>query len=89
MGLHDFGELVLEICRVPVENRLGEEGDSLAVAYSSSILDGRANLTAVALGIHRALVDESIAFTTQLYRSATPFASYKPSSRNSARCSRG
>lgn len=74
MGLHgfSFGELVFNNCRVPVENRLGEEGDGLAVAYPSSILYGRANLTAVALGIHRALVEETIAFTTQLYRYGNP-----------------
>lgn len=49
MGLHgfSFGELVFENCRVPAANRLGEEGDGLAVAYSSSVLYGRANLTAV------------------------------------------
>ena len=72
MSLNGFGELVFENCRVPVENRLGEEGDGLAVAYSSSLLYGSANLTAVALGIHRALVNETVAFTTQLYRYGNP-----------------
>ena len=56
-GLHGFsyGELVFEDCRVPVGNRIGEEGRGLDVAYSSSTLYGRPNLTAVALGIHQAL----------------------------------
>jgi alkylation response protein AidB-like acyl-CoA dehydrogenase len=64
MGLHgfSFGELVFSGCRVPAANRLGREGDGLAVAYSSSILYGRANLTAVSLGIHQAIVDETVAF---------------------------
>ena len=74
MGLHgfSFGELVLDNCRVPAENMLGREGDGLAVAYSSSILYGRPNLTAVALGIHRALVEETITFATQQYRYGKP-----------------
>ncbi len=64
MGLHgfSFGELIFSDCRVPAANRLGSEGDGLAVAYSSSILYGRANLTAVSLGIHQAIVDETVAF---------------------------
>jgi acyl-CoA dehydrogenase len=64
MGLHgfSFGTIVLENCRVPVENRLGEEGAGLWVAYSSSTLYGRPNLAAVALGIHRAIVEDTIEF---------------------------
>lgn len=63
-GLHGFGfgELLFEDCRVPVENRLGEEGRGLDVAYSSSVLYGRPNLTAVALGIHRAIVEDTAQF---------------------------
>jgi acyl-CoA dehydrogenase len=57
-----FGELVLENCRVPAQNLLGVRGDGLDVAYSSSVLYGRPNLTAVALGIHQALVDETTAY---------------------------
>jgi acyl-CoA dehydrogenase len=70
MGLHgfSFGELIFDNCRVPAANLLGREGDGLSVAYSSSILYGRPNLTAVSLGIHQALVDETIAFTSQKYR---------------------
>lgn len=70
MGLHGFGfgELVFDNCRVPAKNMLGKEGDGLAVAYSSSILYGRPNLTAVALGIHRALVEETVAFAARQYR---------------------
>ena len=64
MGLHgfSFGEVIFDNCRIPVGNRLGAEGDGLAVAYSSSILYGRPNLTAVSLGIHGALVEETAAF---------------------------
>jgi len=74
MGLHgfSFGELVFEDCRVPASNMLGVEGDGLAVAYSSSVLYGRANLTAVSLGIHRALLEETTAFSTSRHRYGKP-----------------
>ncbi|MEY9968436.1 alkylation response protein AidB-like acyl-CoA dehydrogenase [Streptacidiphilus sp. MAP12-16] len=70
MGLHgfSFGELVFDNCRVPASNLLGTEGDGLAVAYSSSVLYGRANLTAVSLGIHRALLEETVGFSTERQR---------------------
>jgi acyl-CoA dehydrogenase len=63
-GLHGFsyGELLFEDCRVPVENRIGDEGQGLDVAYSSSTLYGRPNLTAVALGIHQAILDDTVGF---------------------------
>jgi alkylation response protein AidB-like acyl-CoA dehydrogenase len=74
MGLHgfSFGELIFENCRVPAENLLGEEGDGLAVSYSSSMVYGKANLTAVALGIHRAILDETVAFTKERRRYDAP-----------------
>jgi alkylation response protein AidB-like acyl-CoA dehydrogenase len=74
MGLHgfSFGELVFDNCRVPAANLLGAEGDGLAVAYSSSILYGRANLTAVSLGIHRALLEETTAFSAKQQRYGKP-----------------
>ncbi|MFF5264637.1 acyl-CoA dehydrogenase family protein [Actinomadura viridis] len=67
MGLHgfSFGELVLEECRVPAANLLGDIGDGLDIAYSSSILYGRPNLTAVALGLHQALVDQALAYVRE------------------------
>jgi alkylation response protein AidB-like acyl-CoA dehydrogenase len=70
MGLHgfSFGELIFDGCRVPAANRLGAEGDGLKVAYSSSVLYGRPNLTAVSLGIHQALVDATVAFTQRHVR---------------------
>jgi acyl-CoA dehydrogenase len=76
MGLHgfSFGELVFTNCRVPAASRLGAEGDGLAVAYSSSVLYGRANLTAVSLGIHQAIVDETVKFATGRPRHGKPIA---------------
>ena len=76
MGLHgfSFGELIFDHCRVPASSLLGTEGDGLAVAYSSSILYGRPNLTAVSLGIHRALAEETIAYASTRMRYGRPLA---------------
>ncbi|WP_406725743.1 acyl-CoA dehydrogenase family protein [Streptomyces sp. GD-15H] len=74
MGLHgfSFGELVFDNCRVPAGNLLGTEGQGLAVAYSSSILYGRPNLTAVSLGIHQAVFEETTALCTKRERYGAP-----------------
>ncbi|QNP66485.1 acyl-CoA dehydrogenase family protein [Streptomyces genisteinicus] len=74
MGLHGFGfgELHFDDCRVPASSLLGGEGDGLAVAYSSSVLYGRANLTAVSLGIHRAILEETIRFCEERRRYGKP-----------------
>ncbi|MDT9684603.1 acyl-CoA dehydrogenase family protein [Streptomyces sp. TRM76323] len=74
MGLHGFGfgELSFDGCRVPVANRLGEEGNGLAVAYSSSVLYGRANLTAVSLGLHQAILEETTRFCEERHRYGQP-----------------
>lgn len=76
MGLHgfSFGELRFDNCRVPAENLLGSEGDGLSVAYSSSVLYGRPNLTAVSLGIHQAILDETTAFCVERERYGEPLA---------------
>jgi acyl-CoA dehydrogenase len=74
MGLHgfSFGELIFNNCRVPAANLLGREGDGLMVAYSSSVLYGRPNLTAVSLGIHRALAEETVNFAARRMRYGKP-----------------
>lgn len=76
MGLHgfSFGELFFDNCRIPAANRLGDEGDGLGVAYSSSVLYGRANLTAVSLGIHQAILDATTAFCAERERYGAPLA---------------
>ncbi|MEV0701199.1 acyl-CoA dehydrogenase family protein [Saccharopolyspora sp. NPDC050389] len=56
------------------ENLLGEQGRGLDVAYSTSVLVGRLNLAAVALGIHRAVVDDTVTFTKSQRRYGKPLA---------------
>ncbi|GGS93404.1 acyl-CoA dehydrogenase [Streptomyces chromofuscus] len=74
LGLHgfSFGELHFEECRIPVTNRLGAEGDGRDIAYSSSVLYGRPNLTAVALGIHQAILEQTIKFASERVRYSGP-----------------
>jgi alkylation response protein AidB-like acyl-CoA dehydrogenase len=74
LGLHgfSFGELVFDNCRIPAKNRLGAEGDGMDVAYSSSILYGRPNLTAVALGLHEAILETTAAFCRERIRYGKP-----------------
>ncbi|MEU7161129.1 acyl-CoA dehydrogenase family protein [Streptomyces chrestomyceticus] len=74
MGLRGFGfgELLFDNCRVPAANLLGREGEGLAVAYSSSVLYGRPNLAAVALGIHQAIVEETVGFAADRRRYGQP-----------------
>lgn len=76
MGLSgfSFGELIFENCRVPAENLLGGEGDGLKVAYSSSVLYGRPNLAAVSLGIHQALVEQTVEFAQRRPRDGKPLS---------------
>ncbi|MFE4212264.1 acyl-CoA dehydrogenase family protein [Streptomyces sp. NPDC056844] len=58
LGLHGFsaGRLNLDHVRIPADHVIGETGQGLSVAQSSSILYGRPNLSAVSLGIHEAVV---------------------------------
>lgn len=76
LGLHgfSFGDLVMQDVRVPADNMIGGEGDGLDVAYSSSVLYGRPNLTAVALGLHQVLLEETVAFAKQRHRRGVPLA---------------
>ncbi|MEV4670865.1 acyl-CoA dehydrogenase family protein [Actinomadura sp. NPDC049382] len=76
LGLHgfSFGDLVMDDVRIPADNMIGREGDGLAVAYSSSILYGRPNLTAVALGIHQTLLEETVRFAKERRRRDEPLA---------------
>ncbi|MYR58058.1 acyl-CoA dehydrogenase [Streptomyces sp. SID625] len=66
LGLHGFsaGRLDLDRVRVPDDHVIGEVGQGYDVAQSSSILYGRLNIAALALGLHEAVVDTTTAFLT-------------------------
>jgi alkylation response protein AidB-like acyl-CoA dehydrogenase len=57
-------EIVFEDYQVPVENRLGEEGEGFKIAMS--VLDtGRIGIAAQALGIAEAAYEASLAYSTE------------------------
>ncbi|MFC8660618.1 acyl-CoA dehydrogenase family protein [Streptomyces sp. NPDC057199] len=76
MGLagFSFGTVVFEDVWVPKENLLGAVGDGRDVADSASVLNGRANLGAVSLGVHRATVEATLAFAAERRRYGRPLS---------------
>jgi alkylation response protein AidB-like acyl-CoA dehydrogenase len=64
MGLRGFScdQITLDRCRVPAANLIGEEGDGWLIAVAASLLAGRTNIGAVALGITQAACDAADAF---------------------------
>jgi alkylation response protein AidB-like acyl-CoA dehydrogenase len=58
MGMHadPTGELIFEDCRVPVANRLGEEGVGMKIALSS-LNGGRINIGASSVGLAHAALE--------------------------------
>ena len=76
IGFHGFSadELVLDNVRVPASHRLGAEGDGYKIASTASIGYGRLNLGAVALGLHQAIMDETVRFVQAHQRYGGPIA---------------
>ncbi|MCL6446688.1 MAG: acyl-CoA dehydrogenase family protein [Armatimonadetes bacterium] len=64
IGFHGCvtGELVLENCRVPKENLLGEEGQGLAIALKGVSDYGRTGIVGVALGLMQASLEAAVKF---------------------------
>src|SRR5215467_4762655 len=57
-------EIILNDCEVPLENRLGEEGQGLRIALSA--LDGgRIGIAALAVGLAQGALDESVKYAKQ------------------------
>ena len=78
MGLHSSptGELVFESCRVPVANRLGDEGDGLRIALSA--LDGgRINIGAIATGVAQAALDVATRYAQERAAFGKPIGSFE------------
>ena len=78
MGLHASAtaEVVLEDCRVPAENLLGEEGNGLAVALQS--LDGsRIGIAAQSLGLAENALELAVRYAKQREQFGRPIAEFQ------------
>jgi butyryl-CoA dehydrogenase len=78
MGLHlsRSAEMVFDNCRVPIENRLGEEGQGLKIALES--LDGgRVGIAAQALGLAQGAMEAAARYAKQRRTFGKPIAEYQ------------
>ncbi|MDQ6685385.1 MAG: acyl-CoA dehydrogenase family protein [Pseudomonadota bacterium] len=66
LGQHasDTAQIVFENCRIPVGNRLGEEGQGLKIALSG-LEGGRIGIGAQAIGMARAAFDAALAYSKE------------------------
>jgi len=66
MGQHasDTAQIVFDNCRVPSENRLGDEGQGLKIALSG-LEGGRIGIAAQSLGMARAAFEAALAYAKQ------------------------
>jgi butyryl-CoA dehydrogenase len=66
MGIRgsDTGELIFEDCKVPVEDRLGEEGKGFRI-FLRTLDGGRISIGAMALGIAQAALDASVKYVKE------------------------
>lgn len=78
MGLRasDTVELVLEDCQVPVENRLGEEGEGFKIAMAA-LVNGRAGIAAQAVGIAQACLEASIRYARERHQFGQPIGRFQ------------
>ena len=78
MGLHlsRSAEIVFDNCRVPVENRLGEDGQGLKIALES--LDGgRVGIAAQAVGLAQGAMEAAARYAKQRRTFGKPIAEYQ------------
>lgn len=78
MGLHSSPtrELIFEHCRIPVANRLGEEGQGFKIALSS--LDGgRVNIGAVAVGVAQAAFEVACNYAREREQFGHPIGAFQ------------
>ena len=79
MGLHasESRELIFQNCRIPRENRLGEEGQAWAIGMGSGINGGRIGIAAQALGIAQRAVDESVNYLEEREQFGRPIGKFQ------------
>jgi glutaryl-CoA dehydrogenase (non-decarboxylating) len=70
------GELAFNNVRVPLENRIGEEGEGFKIAMSA-IDQGRFTVAAGAVGLTRASLDASVAYANQRHTFGEPIGKHQ------------
>jgi butyryl-CoA dehydrogenase len=69
-------EIVLDGCRVPVDNLLGKEGEGLKIALAT--LDrGRVGIAAQAVGIAQAVLDEALRYSQERVQFGRPISEFQ------------
>ena len=78
MGMHSsvLSELSFEDCKVPVKNRLGEEGEGLKIALAG-LNEGRVNVKFASVGIGQAALEASIRYSKEREQFGKPIASFQ------------
>lgn len=78
LGMRASGtsELILDDCRVPAINRLGEEGQGFKIAMIT-LDSGRLGIAAQALGIARASLEASLRYARQRSQFGKPIAEFQ------------
>lgn len=67
--------IILSDCRIPRENRLGEEGQGLKIALAT-LMGGRIGIAAQALGIAQACLDVSLRYATERHQFNRPLTGF-------------
>lgn len=77
IGFHGCttGELILENCKVPRENILGQEGKGLALALRGVTLYGRTGIAAMSVGLIQASLEAAVKFANQRVLYGKPITS--------------
>jgi len=78
MGLRmsHTAEIALDDCRVPAENRLGEEGAGLKIALEA-LDSGRVGIAAQALGIAQGAFEEAVRYAKQRRAFGSPISDFQ------------
>ena len=76
MRASETAEMIFEDCRVPVANRLGEEGEGFIQAMK--ILDGgRISIAALSLGIAKGAYEASVAYSKEREQFGQPISKFQ------------
>jgi alkylation response protein AidB-like acyl-CoA dehydrogenase len=78
MGMHSavLSELVFDECKIPVENRLGNEGEGLKTALTTLNM-GRIGVTFAVIGLAQAALDACIPYAKERIQFGKPIGSFQ------------